>query len=143
MRMWRKWVMIKSLLAVAVLLVLPAVNFAQAPMPPRGFSGTLVSVDGDSVTLQDKDGKSFVVQMTPGWTVSVNHTGDAGTIKAGDFVATTNVPVDANTGKSTELRVLEPGYRPEEGTHAVSPTKPNMMTHGTVKSVSKTDAGVQ
>jgi hypothetical protein len=135
--------LLKSLLVLAALLSLPAANLAQAPMPPTSFSGTLVSIDGDSVTLQDKDGKKSVLQMTPGWTVSVNRAADADAIKAGDFVATTNIPVDDKTGKSTELRILEPGYRPEQGTHAVSPSNPNMMTHGTVKSATRTAEGVQ
>jgi hypothetical protein len=135
-------IVLRSLLAFAALLSLPATNLAQAPMPPKSFSGTLASVDGDTVTLQDKDGKKSVLQMTPGWTVSVNRAADADAIKPGDFVATTNIPVDASTGKSTELRILEPGYRPEEGTHAVSPSNPNMMTHGIVKSATKTAEGV-
>jgi hypothetical protein len=132
----------KPLLLTAVLAI-PALNFAQAPMPPHAFSGIMVSVDSDSVTLQNTDGKTLVVQMTAGWTVSVNRVVDADAIKPGNFVATTNTPVDANTGKSIELRILEPGYRPEEGTHAVSPTNSNMMTHGTVKSSTRTDAGVE
>lgn len=135
--------MIKSLLRIALLFAIPALSFAQAAGPPHGFSGTFVSVAGDAVTLKDKDGKTFVVQMTPGWTVSSNRKVDASAIKAGSFVATQNVPVDANTGKSTEVRILEPGYRPEEGTHAVSATNANMMTHGTVKSATKTANGVE
>jgi hypothetical protein len=100
-----------------------------------------MSFNDDSVTLKDKDGKTVVVQMTPGWTVSISRVGDAATIQPGNFVATANSPVDANSGKSTELRVLEPGYRPEEGTHGMGGT--NMMTHGTVESASKTSAGVE
>jgi hypothetical protein len=134
---------LKSLLRIAVLLTVPVLSSAQAPAPPHGFSGTLVSVAGDTVTLQDKDGKTLVVKMTPGWTVSVNRKVDADAIKPGSFVATQNVPVDANTGKSTEVRILEPGYRPEEGTHAVSSTNANMMTHGSVKSVTKSADGVR
>ena len=126
---------------VALILTIPALSFAQGP--PKGFNGTVVGVAGDTVTLKDKDGKQFVVQMTPGWTVSVVRKADAGAIKAGNFIASQNVPVDSSTGKSTEVRVLEPGYRPEEGTHAVSPNNPNMMTHGTVKSAKKTADGVE
>jgi hypothetical protein len=133
----------KSLLKFTALIALPAIAFGQAVTPPHPFNGTIVSVDGDNVSLQDKDGKPFTVQMTPGWTVSVVRKVDADAIKPGSFVATANVPVSATTGRSTELRILEPGYRPEEGTHAVSPTDSNMMTHGTVKSVSKTEAGVE
>lgn len=134
---------LKLLLALAALLSLPAADLAQAPMPPQSFSGTLVSVDGDTVTLQDKDGRKSVLQMTPGWIVSVNRAADADAIKPGDFVATTNIPLDDKTGRSTELRILEPGYRPEQGTHAVSPSNPNMMTHGTVTSATRTAEGVQ
>ena len=130
----------RSLLLVALLF---AASIAPAQNPPKAFSGSFVSLKGDTVTLQNKDGKTFTVEMTPGWTVSINRAGTSADIKPGDFVATTNVPLDETTGKSTELRILEPGYRPEQGTHAVSPTNPDMMTHGTVKSVAKAADGVE
>ena len=137
--------MIRHLLALSAALAFPLAAFVQdaAPVPPKGFSGAILSVNGDAVTLQNKDGQKFTVQMTPGWTVSANRKGTPNDIKPGDFVATTNVPVTANSGRSTEVRILEPGYRPEEGTHAVSATDANMMTHGTVKSADKNDAGVE
>ena len=128
-------------LVLAALLAMPVATLAQAPPPPTGFSGTLVSYADDSVTLTNKDGKTVVLQMTPGWTVSSARVGDAGAIRAGNFVATANAPLDANSGKSTELRVLEPGYEPEHGTHGMGGA--NMMTHGTVESAAKTDAGVE
>ena len=133
--------MLKPMLLLAAVLAIPAATLAQAPPPPTGFSGTLISFTDDSVTLKDKDGKTVVVQMTPNWTVSTPRVGDAATIQPGNFVATANAPVDANSGKSTELRVLEPGYRPEEGTHGMGGA--NMMTHGTVASASKTSTGVE
>ena len=130
----------KSLLVLALLV---SASFAPAQNPPKGFSGSFVSLSGDTVTLQDKDGKTFTIEMTPGWTVSANRSGTAADIKPGDFVATTNVSTKENSGSATELRILEPGYRPEQGTHAVSPGNPNMMTHGTVKSVAETAEGVE
>jgi len=54
--------------------------------------------------------------MTAGWTASIPRVVDAATVKPGAFVATANAVIDPNSGKATELRVLEPGYRPEEGT---------------------------
>ena len=134
--------MAKLSLCIAVAMM-PVMGLAQAPTPPRGFSGTVVAIAGDVVTLKDQVGKSFAVRMTPGWTVSVNRNVNADAIKAGSFVASQNVPLDAGTGKSTEVRILEPGYRPEEGSHAVSATNANMMTHGTVQSVNRTADGVQ
>jgi hypothetical protein len=121
---------------------LAAALFAQAPPSPTPFNGTLVSSSNDSVTIKDKEGKTVVVQMAPGWTVSKNRKGDAAAVKAGDFVATANTIVDASTGKATELRVLEPGYRPENGTHGIVGS-PNMMTHGTVASAKKTGDDVE
>jgi hypothetical protein len=135
--------LLSHLLRIAALAALPALAFAQTVTPPHPFNGTIVSVDGDTVTLQAKDGQNFSVQMAPGWTVSTNRKVDTDAIKPGSFIASTNVPVSATTGRSTEVRILEPGYRPEEGTHAVSQTDSNMMTHGTVKSADKNDAGVE
>lgn len=135
--------MMKSLMLIAALMTIPAATWAQTPPPsPTPFSGTLVSVNGDNVTLKNKDGKEVVVQMTPGWTVSIPRVAEAGAIKPGSFVATANASVDANSGKSTELRVLEPGYRPEEGTHGMEGSA-NQMTHGTVANATKTSAGVE
>jgi hypothetical protein len=50
--------------------------------------------------------------------------------------------VDAHTGQSTELRIMEPGYRPEFGTHLMAQTGA-AMTHGTVSSARQTAAGVE
>jgi hypothetical protein len=83
-----------------------------------------VSFNDDSATLKDKDGRTLVVQMTPGWTVAVNRVGDAAAIKPGNFVATANTVVDAGTGKSTELRVLEPGYRQKKALTAWHRARP-------------------
>ena len=65
-------------LLIAALLAMPVATLAQAPPPPTGFSGTLVSFGDDSVTLKDKDGKTVVLQMMPGWTVSVARVGMPG-----------------------------------------------------------------
>ena len=146
--------MIRSLLRGAILFLLPALCLAQtakgdgtphgnSSLVPKAFSGTLISVVDDTVTLADKDGKTFVVLMTPGWTVSMNRPAEVSVIKPGDFIATNNVPIDTSTGRATEVRVLEPGYRPEMGTHPVSPTNSNMMTHGTVSAVTKSDSEVE
>ena len=134
--------MLRPVILLVGFLAIPAVTLAQGPPPPTGFSGTLMSFNDESATLKGKDGKTFVVQMTPGWTVSIARVGDAGSIKPGSFVATANAVMDADAGKATELRVLEPGYRPEEGTHGMGGS-PNMMTHGTVESAAQTSAGVE
>jgi hypothetical protein len=137
--------MFKPLFLSTVLLVLPvaAVAQLQAQEPPTGYSGALVQFSEASVILKSKEGQLIVVAMTPGWTVASAHPLDAGTIKPGNFVATANTVIDDHTGRSTELRIFEPGYRPEEGTHLMARQANTAMTHGTVASTTRTPAGVE
>lgn len=115
----------------------------QTQAPPVGYSGAVVRFSEEGATLKDKGGKEIVVAMTRGWTVSVARTRDSGAIKPGDFVATANTVVDANTGRSTELRILEPGYRPEFGTHLMGQQVNTAMTHGTVTTATRGAAGAE
>jgi hypothetical protein len=137
--------MFKLLIASAALMVVPIAALAQlkAQAGPTGFSGEIVSYAEESVTLKDKDGKEIVVAMTRGWTVSRPHEIKSKDIKSGDFIASANKIVDDKTGKSTEVRVLEPGYRPEFGTHLLAAGSDTAMTHGTVAKASKTANGVE
>jgi hypothetical protein len=136
--------MFKLLVLSIAALAIPADAMAQLQKqaPPTGFSGEIVKYADESVTLKDKDGKEVVVAMTRGWTVSKPRALESSAIKKGDFVATANKVVDDHTGKSTELRIMEPGYRPEYGTHMMAQAD-TAMTHGTVSATSKTAAGVE
>jgi hypothetical protein len=110
--------------------------------PPVGHAGALVAYGDDSVTLKDKEGREVVIAMTHGWTVSRPRSLPATAVKAGDFVATANKPLDERTGQAVELRIMEPGYRPEYGTHMMAQSG-NAMTHGTVSAARQTAAGVE
>jgi hypothetical protein len=110
--------------------------------PPVGYTGALVAYTDDSVTLKDKEGRDVVVAMTPGWTVSRPRSLPATAVKPGDFVATANKVVDEHTGQAVELRIMEPGYRPEYGTHIMAQSG-NAMTHGTVGSARQTAAFIE
>jgi hypothetical protein len=135
----------KRMTLSALLVSLPIGAFAQLQVqaPPTGSSGAIVKFTEDQATLKDKEGKEIVVAMTKGWTVSKARVADFAAIKPGDFVATANRVVNESTGKSTELRVLEPGYRPEYGTHLMSEQSNTAMTHGTVSKAAKTAVGVE
>jgi hypothetical protein len=119
----------------------PAVRL-QVQAPPVGYSGQLLRYSEDSVTLADKDGKEVRVAMTSAWTVSRPRSVASIAIKQGDFVASANKVIDEYSGQSTELRIMEPGYRPEYGTHLMAQGG-NAMTHGTVSSARQTAAGVE
>lgn len=134
--------MVKSLFVSAALLALSIPALAQngAPPNPTGFGGAVISTAADSVMLKTKDGKDVKIVMTPGWTVSTARNSTPDAIKPGDFIASINTNIDANSGKSTEVRIFEPGYRPEIGTHPM-PMPNTSITHGTVKTSAKTAAG--
>jgi hypothetical protein len=114
---------------------------AQVPESPVSITGTLVATSEQSVVINAKDGPATVA-MTPHWTVGVARSVSAADIKPGNFIATTNTNLDATTGRSTEVRIFEPGYEPEHGTHPM-PRPNTSMTHGTVASVADTAEGEQ
>jgi hypothetical protein len=131
--------MLKTLVSSAgALALMTNLAFAQA-MPVRPVNGAVVSTSDTSVTLKDKDGKDVVVAMKPGWVVVANRDVSSDTLKVGDFIGAGNTVVDANTGVATEMRIYEPGNKPEEGTHPLSAGNPVMMTHGTVSKITKVD----
>lgn len=101
------------------------------PAPPAGVSGAIEAVDGDVVRIRTKDANVAPVAMTSGWTVSAARSGTVNQVQIGQFVASANINVSAGRGRATELRIFEPGYLPEFGTHQIG--APNTaMTHGFV-----------
>jgi hypothetical protein len=61
---------------------------------------------------------------------------DIESIKPGSFVATANTNIDADTGKSIELRVFEPGNKGGEGSRPMAQAN-TTMTNATVQTVTK------
>jgi hypothetical protein len=115
---------------------------AQVPESPRGYTGAVVSTGEEAVVLRLKDDSVVTVGMTKGWTAGTSRIVTVDAVKPGDFVATINTNVDAGIGKANELRIFEPGYRPEVGTHAM-PTPNTSITHGTVKESRAAAAGTE
>ena len=138
--------MSRSPIAAAILsaavLAAPAAALAQAPAPPAfvRVQGVVTAASADSVTIKGDDGKITVLPLVSTWTVVGTKPVDPDTIKPGSFVATANTNIDAGTGKSTELRVFEPGNKGGEGSRPMA--QPNTtMTNATVTKVTKTAQG--
>jgi hypothetical protein len=133
--------MFKSLaLAATLALGAPAAVLAQAIIEPVGYTGAIVSTTAESVTLKDKDGKIIAVALMRGWKLVQPRVVPSDALKVGDFVGSANEIVNENTGRSTEIRVYEPGNTPEWGTHAMG-GGPRQMTHGTVAKITPTATG--
>ena len=133
----------KFLLPVALGLAVPVMSQMPVQSPPVGYSGELISYAATSVVLKDKAGQAVTLAMSPGWTVSRPRKVPLSAVKAGDFVASANTVVDDGTGRSTEVRIMEPGYRPEYGTHLMAAQSGTAMTHGTVAATRKAGDAVE
>ena len=133
--------MFKPLILAAGLAVLPALAFAQpaangAQPAFTRYAGTVTAVAADHLTVKAQDGKTTEVPLSRTWTAVATRPVDIETIKPGSFVATANTNIDADTGKSIELRIFEPGNKGGEGSRPMA--QPNTtMTNATVQTVTK------
>ena len=134
--------MLRWLIVPAIICVSSAAANAQVPESPRGVSGTILSATADSVVLKLKDASIATVAMTPGWTVGTARPSNPDAIKIGDFIASIQADIGPDMGKANELRIFEPGYQPEVGTHAM-PQPNTSITHGTVAAITKGAAGIE
>ena len=122
---------VRALAIVALVAAMPAWTHERvvAPVPYRG---SVVSVGSTSLRLRTDEGVVEVPMMS-GWTAAAARRGDAAAIRAGDFIASASVDTGASSGRAREVRVLEPGYRPEFNSHAMD--QPGLtMTHAVVVS---------
>lgn len=117
---------------LAACLIAPAQ--AQPTQPtPRRLSGQVVSVEGDTLTL-DSDGARLPIRLTPNLTVQISVKTTLDAIKPGSFVGTTNVDIPGG-GRATEVHVFPPGSRLGEGQRLMDPESSTRMTNGAVQSV--------
>jgi hypothetical protein len=137
--------MFKPLILAAVLAA-PAVALAQPAAPAGGpggappaftrYAGTVTAVAADHLTIKSPDGKTAEVPLSRTWTAVAAKPVDIESIKPGSFVATANTNIDANTGKSIELRIFEPGNKGGEGSRPMAQAN-TTMTNATVQTVTK------
>jgi hypothetical protein len=134
---------VKRLITVAAFAASAALaTAAVAQMPPGAqvYMGVLTAVSPDSVTIQLKDGATKVLPLAPSAMISRQKPVDIDTIKPGSYVATANTNLDANSGKSIELRTTDSGAGQPSFSGPMS--EPNTtMTNGTVRTVTKGENG--
>jgi hypothetical protein len=130
--------MFKPLILAAGLAAAPALALAQPAAPPAftRYAGTVTAVAEDHLTIRAQNGQTVEASLSPTWTAVATRPVDIEAIKPGSFVATANTNIDANTGKSIELRIFEPGNKGGEGSRPMA--QPNTtMTNATVQTVTK------
>lgn len=131
-------------LLVALGLLAPGLALAQgAPAAPPAFTrvaGVVTALDNGGLTVKAADGTETKLGVGADLSLVTTRVVDADTIQPGTFVATANENQADGTGKSTELRVFEPGVRLGEGSRPMA--QPGVtMTNATVTKVTKTAAG--
>jgi hypothetical protein len=120
--------------AAALLLGASTLNALAQTAPPTRIRGTIAAVDGNTMTVNGRDGKKMDVALNDPLTVVTVKKFDLSTIKATDYVG-----IATRTGADGKLTAMEVLVFPEamrgagEGHYAWDLEPGSMMTNGTVK----------
>jgi hypothetical protein len=120
----------------------PAATPAATPPPPTRIRGSIASVDGNTMTVNSRDGKKLTVTLNDPLTVATVTKVALSSIKETDFIGTAT-RTDAN-GKLIALEVLvfpEAMRGTGEGFYPWDLQPGSMMTNGTVKGAVKAAKG--
>lgn len=131
----------KILIPAAALSLVAATAVAQAPaVQTVRVMGVLTAVSPTSVTIKQTDGASKVVTLSKTLSVIRARPIDIEAIKPGTYVATANTNIDANSGKSIELRMFDNSARGQEFSRPMAQAN-TTMTNGTVQTITKGAGG--
>lgn len=135
-----------KLFAAAALLAAFAVTapaaHAQAPQGQRlNVRGTIAKVDGQTLTLKSREGKSITVMLAPNFTVRALVKKKLSDIKAGDFVGTTSVPAKDGKLHAVEVHFFPANLNIPETQSPWDLTPNSTMTNAHVAGVAKAAAG--
>ena len=135
------------LLAICAASALIAINalspaFAAGPADKVRVRGTVVSLNGDQLKVNSREGKPVTVTLQPGWKVSAVAKASIGDIKPGDFVGIASMPKSEGGDGALEVLILPPQLKGMgEGSYGWD-LKPNStMTNATVADAVKSVSG--
>lgn len=107
------------------------------PASPEHVRGQIVSVDGTTLTVKSKNGKTVKLNLADDVKVAVAEKGDMSDVKDGAFIGTTAVPEKNGTLRAIEVHVFPDSMRGTGEGHRPWDLRPgSTMTNATV---SKTD----
>jgi len=120
----------RRLAALLVGLLVGLTSTAAYPQVPTRVRGTITAVDGNAMTVRDRDGKTLKVMLTDKTAVAAVHAVKLSDIKPGDGLG----PGDART--ALEVHVFPAGMAvPNEGHRPWDLEPDSMMTNARVTAV--------
>lgn len=124
-------------IAIAALLGTAALSPTQAAQIVH-VRGSIVSLDGSTLTVKTREGPDAAVMLKPGFKVAGIATASVGDIKPGDFVGIASLPAAGGGDGAVEVLVFPPAMKGTgEGSYPWD-LKPNStMTNATVTSAVK------
>lgn len=120
---------------------LPA--FAQAPPPgtPERIRGTIVTRDGQALSIKERDGDTATVTLAPGVAVETLVKRKLSDIKPGDFVASTGIKDKNGQIHAVEVRIFPKATRNGGRQFAWDLSPDSVMTNATVGKVTEAPEG--
>lgn len=124
-----------------VLVALLSAFAAMAQTTPTRLRGTITAVDGNSVTIETREGNSASVKLADNWVVALVAPLTMADIKAGSFVGIASLGTDADRSALEVLVFPEAMKGSNEGHYPWDLQPESMMTNATVSTVSSATDG--
>jgi hypothetical protein len=123
--------------AMAALTGVAAVSSAQAAETVR-VRGTIVSLDGSTLTVKTREGPTSAVALATGWKVTGVAKASVEDIKPGDFVGIASLPSATGGDGAIEVLVFPPAMKGTgEGSYPWDLKPKSSMTNATVTNAVK------
>ncbi len=123
--------------AVAAFLGIAALSPAQAAETVH-VRGTIVGLEGSTLTVKTREGPNAAVTLKPGFKVAGIAKASAGDIKPGDFVGIASLPTAAGGAGAVEVLVFPPSMKGTgEGSYPWDLKPKSTMTNATVTNAVK------
>jgi len=127
----------RSALAVVALLGMADMGPAQATENVR-VRGTIVSLDGSTLTVKTREGPVSSLTLAPGWKVTGVAAASINDIKPGDFVGIASLPTAAGGNGAVEVLIFPASMKGTgEGSYPWDLKPKSTMTNATVSNAVK------
>ena len=128
-------------IAVATLLGIAALSPTQAAENVR-VRGTVVGLEGSTLTVKTREGPNAMLMLKPGWKVAGVTKASVEDIKPGDFVGIASLPTASGGDGAIEVLVFPPALKGTgEGSYPWDLKPKSSMTNATVTNAVKSVDG--